>query len=232
MDHEHSRTNDADDAAQAAARSETTLDAELLDLLPDALAGVDASQRIVAWNRAAERLYGFTREEALGRSVTELLRSRFVRPLPEILEELAETGRWCGLVIDRAKDGRPVTVHARWVARHGEGGARTGVIMLSRDVELTGEHEREEESGVMSLHLLASAVAHDLNNVLTVIVNYAALVAGELDRSRAAPGGERGAALDADVAEIRTAARRGAQLTRRLIAATLVVEPASPLPSD
>ena len=199
-------------------------DPEFLDLLPDALIGVEGDQRIVSWNHAAELLYGYTREEAVGTCAYELLASRFARPLPEVLEICARTGHWCGTVVNRARDGRAVTVDSRWSARRDERGECVAVISLGRELlAAPAEDGAAADDAPDGFPALAGAVAHDLNNVLAVVVNYAALLAGELEGIEQT-GEERWATVGCDINEIRSAASRGVALSRTLFAASLAAD--------
>ena len=93
----HRRIEVARDITQRK-KSERSLveQAYLLDLSGDAILVRDAQDRIFDWNKAAERMYGFTREEALGKISHELLRTEFPEPLPAIREPLLRDGRWSG----------------------------------------------------------------------------------------------------------------------------------------
>ena len=203
------------------------LAAELLESLPDPVIGCDADGTVVYWNRAAEDVYGYPAGEALGRRAATLLQTRFPAPLLEITEELADLGRWQGRLEHRRKDGRTVPVHSRWVARHDAHGARAGSFAFER--ALGGEAvPSEPESGVPESTVpppavreperleagaeAARALAHELNNALAIIINYAAFVIAELD----APAGASGEAMRADLREIQTAADRALEVARRL----------------
>ena len=63
---------------------------------------------IVEWNKGAEQLYGFAREEALGRQSHVLLKSIHPIPLTDIMAQLRREGSWTGEVCHHAKDGRAV----------------------------------------------------------------------------------------------------------------------------
>jgi PAS domain S-box-containing protein len=67
------------------------------------------------WNRRAEELYGWSREDAVGRVSHELLRTRFPQPLEEIESELVKKGRWQGELVHVARDGGQVVVESRWI---------------------------------------------------------------------------------------------------------------------
>ena len=68
---------------------------------------------IIDWNKGAEQLYGFSREEALGRSSHELLRSVHPFPVHTLLSLLEQFKSWTGEIEQRAKDGRTVYVDSR-----------------------------------------------------------------------------------------------------------------------
>ena len=110
------------------------LDARSFDLLPDPVFAWDAERRILAWNAAAEKLYGYSAEEALGRRPSELLRTRFPMPLLEVIECLTDTGSWEGELVQHTKSGSVVTVESRCVLLRDEQGELTLGLSVERDV--------------------------------------------------------------------------------------------------
>lgn len=96
------------------------------DQAEDDLEGIarvlDASNLIVhgfdgvikRWTTGCERLYGWSRAEALGQVVHRLLATEFPRPLEEIREEVRALGTWQGEVMHRHKCGRSIVVATRW----------------------------------------------------------------------------------------------------------------------
>ena len=103
---------DVTEARKAEAR--LTAQAALLDLAWDAIIVRDELGNIKFWNRGAEQLYGWSREEALGRTTHELIRTQFPVPLPEIVRQTREKKRWQGELVHTAKSGRQITVLSRW----------------------------------------------------------------------------------------------------------------------
>jgi hypothetical protein len=76
------------------------------------------------WNHGAEDLYGWKKEEALGRVSHELLRTQFPKPLEEIDAELIARGQWEGKLIHATRNGGHVVVESRWILdRNGDSGA-------------------------------------------------------------------------------------------------------------
>ncbi len=92
-------------------------EARLLDLLPSSIIFRDMNDRITFWNAGAERLYGWSSEEALGRFSRELLKTKFPRPPGEIGYELMDAGSWEGVLLRVARDGSRVEVSSRWTLK-------------------------------------------------------------------------------------------------------------------
>ena len=89
--------------------------ARLLDLSTDAIIVRDMQGLIVSWNRGAEEIYGWTREEALGRAKAELLHTEFPEPLEQITANLQRDKRWTGDLIQTRRDGARIHINTRWV---------------------------------------------------------------------------------------------------------------------
>jgi hypothetical protein len=74
---------------------------------------------ITFWNRRAEVLYGWRKEEAVGRVSHDLLRTQFPQPLEEIESELVSSGLWEGKLVHTTRDGGRVTVRSQWILNPG-----------------------------------------------------------------------------------------------------------------
>ncbi len=94
----------------------------------------DRDGRIMMWNTGDEQLFGWTREEALGKPSHELLKTRFPRPLSEIEGELLRTGRWQGELVHTRRDGTPVVVASHWVAQLDETDQLETVLEVNNDI--------------------------------------------------------------------------------------------------
>src|SRR5438552_13340538 len=87
---------------------------ELVDLAFDAMFVRGFHDRVItSWNQGAERLYGFSRNEAVGRRAGDLLGSQYPMPLEQIEDELRRTGHWDGELRERRKDGTKSVVGGR-----------------------------------------------------------------------------------------------------------------------
>jgi PAS domain S-box-containing protein len=108
--------------------------ANLLDLTHDTVFVRDAGNVITFWNRGAERLYGWTREEAVGQVSHRLMQTTFPAPLENIMTELKSTGRWEGELIHARRDGTHVVVASRWALQLDDQGKPTGVLETNNDI--------------------------------------------------------------------------------------------------
>jgi two-component system CheB/CheR fusion protein len=149
--------------------------AKLLEQTHEAVFVRDLDGAIVYWNRGAEILYGFGREEALGRLSHELLGKTPTVRL-QINEALRSGGRWIGEVIHRTKDGRELVIESVEVLI--SEAERRLVLSTNRDIT---ERKRLEETLQRRLDELAAAdrhkseflamLAHELRNPLAPLRN-------------------------------------------------------------
>jgi PAS domain S-box-containing protein len=112
--------------------AETMEQARLLDLANDAIFVRTANDQISYWNEGAERLYGWSKEEALGRSTHELLRTQF--PVP--LSEIRKTERWQGELLHVQRDGSQITVASRWTTLRDRDGNFAGWLEINTEITL------------------------------------------------------------------------------------------------
>ncbi|CAN7278773.1 sensor histidine kinase [Neorhizobium sp. LjRoot104] len=99
--------------------------------------------RIVFWGIGAERLYGYSEKEALGKNATELLQTRYPVPIEEINAILARDGEWQGELTRRHKDGREIHIISRWSLDRGEAGEPEVAIEISTDITSIKLAERQ-----------------------------------------------------------------------------------------
>lgn len=116
--------------------------AELLDLAQDAILVRDMAGRVIYWNRGAEELYGWPREEAMGQVVHRLLATEFPEPLVDIENRLLEQGRWEGEVVHTTREGRCLVVEGRWSFKRDEAGLPLAILEINHDV--TARRQTEE----------------------------------------------------------------------------------------
>jgi PAS domain S-box-containing protein len=115
--------------------------ASMLDLSDDAIFAWYLNGEIVYWNKGAERLYGFSREEALGRRSHELLQTRRATQHPHFFQELRKVRSWVGELEHTTKAGDSLVVESRHqVLEESEG--RLLVLEINRDIT---ERKRSQE---------------------------------------------------------------------------------------
>lgn len=153
--------------------------ASLLDLTHDTVFVRDRNDVIVYWNRAAEELYGWSGEQALGRRVADLLRTEFPVPFESIMADLVRDGRWEGELVHTCRDGRRVTVASRWAVRRDGRGHPAAILETNndvserRDMEKGLDRARSELAHVGRLATmgeLTASIAHEVNQPLAAIV--------------------------------------------------------------
>lgn len=105
------------------------------------------------WNRGAEQLYGWRKEEAVGRVSHDLLQTQFPKPLEEIESELVQKGRWEGKLVHTTRDGGRVAVQSRWTLDLTEQpetvveiNARATDLEARADIHSVGTGRQEPES--------------------------------------------------------------------------------------
>ena len=136
----------------------------LLDLSNDAIFVRDRTDRITYWNKSASELYGYSREEALGRVTHELLHTEFPEPLERIFEQLYRDGRWTGELIHKHKDGTPIIVVSRWALDRDDQGNRKHVLETNNDITQQKQRERALCENQEQLRTLADG----LENLVSV----------------------------------------------------------------
>jgi PAS domain S-box-containing protein len=108
--------------------------AGLLDGTHDTIFVRDGNDVITYWNRGAEDLYGWRREEAVGKVTHELLQTRFPADLDQIQADMFAAGRWEGELIHRKRDGTQVIVASRWSPLWDERGRPAGILETNNDI--------------------------------------------------------------------------------------------------
>jgi PAS domain S-box-containing protein len=101
----------------------------------------DMDNRIVLWTRGAESLYGFSKEEALGRISHQLFQTTFPESVEHFDEILRRTGRWEGALVHRKRDGERLVVASQQIIYHDLGGQPVRILEANADIT---ERQRAE----------------------------------------------------------------------------------------
>jgi len=118
----------------------------------------DLDGRIVFWSDGAERLYGYTAAEAIGRRSHELLRTTFPRPLPELAAALLRDGQWQGELIDRRRDGTELAVASHWSLYHEPAFGKPLIIEVNSDISRIRRAETEVAAREAQLRSINDAI--------------------------------------------------------------------------
>lgn len=185
--------------------------AALLDRANDAIMVRDMQDRILFWNHGAERLYGWTAEEAVGQDARSLLYRAPAAEPDDAGRTVLREGTWAGELRQVTRDGRDLIVASHWTLVRGEQGQPKSQFIINTDItekkKLAARLEQAQR--LESIGALAGGVAHDFNNLLTIILGYSDLALAEL--GRAGP-------LHEALQQVRDAGQRAAGLTRQLLA--------------
>ncbi|MGD1905619.1 MAG: PAS domain-containing protein [Leptolyngbyaceae cyanobacterium] len=185
--------------------------AALLDIASDAIIVSNLDQQIVYWNQRAERLYGWSPEEAIGQPADLLLRHDTTQTAI-IMAQLQAQGEWQGELGNFTKSGELVTVAGRWtLAQHD---AQSAPFILSVNTDITEQKRLEakisQAKRLDGLGRLASGIAHDLNNVFTPILTMAQLLSMLKPDLKAEPA-------QAQLHLITESAKQGASMVRQIL---------------
>jgi PAS domain S-box-containing protein len=170
--------------------AERTQQASLLNLTNDTIFVRDTSDVITYWNRAAQELYGWTAEQAIGKNSHQLLQTGLLISLDAIRAELLREGRWEGELSNAKADGSRVVVASRWALRRDAQGQAVAILETNNDV--TDRKRREEEIRKLNVALgerttalevsnkeleaFAYSVSHDLRAPIRHILGYQQLL--------------------------------------------------------
>jgi PAS domain S-box-containing protein len=150
-----------DITAQKQAEGLLRRQAELLDQSHDAIFTWKLGGGITYWSRGAETLYGYSREEAIGRVSHDLLQTRSPIPRGDIEVLLVRQGSWYGELIHTTREGREIVVESRHVCVSYDGELYT----LETNRDITTRKQAEEAS-----HLLMREVNHRSKNMLSLVL--------------------------------------------------------------
>ena len=160
--------------------------AALLDIATDAIFVCDLERKILFWNKAAEYLYGYSREKAIGKTISQLWHEKNLQQIEAAQNTLIEKGAWKGELHQTTKSGKNLIVESRWtLVREFDHKSQT-ILVVNTDVT----HKKLLESQFLraqrleSIGTLASGIAHDLNNVLAPILMTAQLLELQLKDER------------------------------------------------
>ena len=146
--------------------------ARLIEQATDAILVWDLQGRLTFLNPAAERLYGFTAQEALGHPVMARISREPADRCEAILDEVRRTGEWHGEMHQVTSTGLALVVLTRLTLLADTQGTPTGILSVNHDLTEAKALEQRflRSQRQEALGTLAGGIAHDLNNALAPIL--------------------------------------------------------------
>jgi PAS domain S-box-containing protein len=190
----------------------------LIEASPLAIGALDPAGNVLMWNAAAERMTGWSEQEAMGRRLP-IVPDDKVGEFQALLARAMRGELLSGVeVLRRKKDGSPIDISIWTSPTRDQRGGVTGVMAILADIT---ERKRMEEAlhkseeqlrqsqKLEAIGRLAGGIAHDFNNLLTAIRGYSDLLLHRIDAC---------SPFRRDVEEIQKAGERATSLTRQLLA--------------
>ena len=145
--------------------------AALLDEAQDAIIVRDLEGKVIFWNKGAERMYGWTRQEVVGVDVSGILFANSKR-FAEVNALTLSQGKWSGDLQHLTKDKSEITIEARWTLIRDKEGRPKSVLAINTDITEKKKIEAQfmRAQRMESIGTLAGGIAHDLNNILAPIM--------------------------------------------------------------
>jgi PAS domain S-box-containing protein len=206
------------DMTESKKAEEAILDSErmaraIIDTALDAIIQVNEAGEVIEWNPQAESILGWSRQEATGIPITDLYPPKGYRPRYLAMNELlrqADRVKGERFEIDAVrKDGQKIKVEISMTGLRRRGGNIYNLLVRDITAKIAAEEHIRQSQKMEAIGQLTGGIAHDFNNVLTAITSIIGILAeGVADKPQLAEATKL----------IAAAARRGAELTRRLLA--------------
>ena len=183
----------------------------LVEASDDAIVTTTLAGSVLSWNPGAERLYGYTGREILGKDVSLLVPPERQRDRELVLSRVRTGQRIPAFdAVHRRKDGSPVAVSLSLSPVSDRQGTVVAIVGIAHDVTETRrlESELRQSAKMEAVGRLAGGLAHDFNNMLTVIDGYSQLALMKLPAD---------SPIRELIEEIHRAGDRAADLTRQLM---------------
>jgi two-component system, cell cycle sensor histidine kinase and response regulator CckA len=196
---------------QRYADEQLLLMAAIVESSDDAIIGEDLDGIVTSWNRGAEKIYGYSREEMIGRALSVIMPEGSESELELILEKTRSGEHIEHLeTLHRRKDGKLINMSLTISPIVNAEGSVTSASTIGSDIShrVSLEQQLRQAQKMEALGTLAGGIAHDFNNILTAVIGHASLLNLKLDKNDP---------LTENVHQILEAASRAANLTQALL---------------
>lgn len=153
--------------------------AAIVESSDDAIISKDLTGIITSWNASAERLFGYTAEEIIGRSILTLIPPHLQHEEPDILARLRRNEKIDHYETQRIKkSGEPIEVSLTISPIRDSNGVVIGASKIARDISERKKAQRAliESEKLAATARMAATIAHEINNPLESVTNLAYLL--------------------------------------------------------
>ena len=188
----------------------------ILNNAQDAIGITDLNLKIIFWNRSAEKLYGFTEDEVLGKSLLEFVLPKTNLHYFSLNEDIVTLTNWKGEMTHFAKNGNEITVESRQNIIYDNIGKPKSILFINTDITEKKKLERQflRSQRAEGIGTLSNGIAHDFNNILAPI-----LISVQLLKEKYPPAND-----DRIISIIESNVIRGSELIKKLLMFTRGVE--------
>jgi len=155
--------------------------AAIVESSDDAIVSKDLDGVVTSWNPCAERVFGYTAEEMIGKSIRTIIPPELFPDEDRIMSAIARGERTEHFETVRLrKDGGRSEVSLTLSPVYNESGAIVGVASISRDISQQKKVEKALHTSerLATVGRLAATIAHEINNPLEAVTNLVFLAQG------------------------------------------------------
>lgn len=183
--------------------------ATLLDIVTDAIVVQNLDNKILFWNKSAEKLYGWKAEEVINQNANHLWNHEIESQQQKIYQTVFINGYWQGEFYKHQKSGAEIIVESRWNLVYDDNSIAKSILIIETDITHKKQLEQQflRAQRMESIGTLVSGIAHDLNNVFSPILMAVHLLQNPTPNSQ----------FPQILSIVESNAKRGANLVRQVL---------------